>query len=1087
MSALTSPIIEETVGPLSYSQQRLWFLTQLEPKNPTYNVPFALKLTGSLDVTRLQEALQQLAERHETLRTSFRSQAGAPVQVIAPAASIKLPILDLSDAGAEQIAEELPRLIEEEARTPFDVTRAPLMRTRLIQVNSKENILLVTLHHLVFDGWSVGIFFKELLALYKDGPSAHLPELEIQYLDYASWERETLDKERIAALVGYWKQELQGAPALLELPTDRPRPKVQSNHGRCESLQLPEKLHAELKSFCKREGVTPYMVGMAAFQALLHRYSGQDDIVVGSPIANRTQAQTEPLIGFFANTVLARGRFHNTLTFRQLVAQVKESTIKAQAHQEVPFDKLVEEIQPERNLSYNPIFQVMLSVYETPSAGEGGGVNFDFIDVETVTSKFDLTLFLITSGNSLTARFEYATDLFEAQSIRRMLGHFETLLKSALATPDEAVQQLQLLTAAEERQIVQQWNDTTVDYKAPQLVHELVERHAAATPNAVALRFNGQSMTYAEMNARANQLAHLLRANGVKPDSFVAVCMERSFEMVLALVAAMKAGGAYVPIDPSNPADRISFTVQDAEAPVLLTQSHLLTKLPVTGARVIAVDQSAELKAQPTTNPAVPLTPQNLCYTIYTSGSTGTPKGAMNTHVGVANRLLWGQATYNLTAEDRVLQKTPFSFDVSAWEFFWPLTSGAQLVIAPPGLHRDPAGIADLVNREGITIIHFVPSMLQAFVDEARARTCKTIRKTFCSGEALPAPLQNRFFSILPQSELHNLYGPTEASIEVTYWECKPDPNATAVPIGYPIANARLYVLDKQMRPVPVNVPGELHIGGIPVARGYHKRPELTKDRFVPNPFVPGETLYKTGDLCCFRADGRIDYLGRLDHQIKIRGFRIELGEIETIIASHPDVRETVVVARQENGDNRLAAYCVPKNGRSISIDELKERLRAKVPEYMVPSAFVILDKLPLNSNGKVDRKALPAPVFTSDDTHYRAPQSEEEQKLARIWCEVLNLEKVGVGDNFFDLGGHSLLAMQVISRVRTTFGAELPLMTFFQEPTLEAMSSYISRAESVSPTSQIKRTVSIAAPEPDVANLSDEEVERLLSELSKG
>ncbi|HEV7589387.1 MAG TPA: amino acid adenylation domain-containing protein, partial [Longimicrobium sp.] len=775
--------------------------------------------------------------------------------------------------------------------------------------------------------------------------------------------------------LGWWRERLAGAPARLELPTDRPRPAAQSFRGAREAFELPADLLDGLRALGRSEGATLYMVMVAAFQLLLAKYAGTDEVVVGSPIAGRTRREVEALIGFFVNTLALRTDLSGDPTFRGLLRRVREVTLGAYEHQEVPFERLVEALQPERSLGHSPLFQVMLVEEDAEPAAAGlAGVELRRLAADSGTSKFDLTLAFGAGADGIDGSVEYATDLFERATIERMIGHLRRVLEQVSADGELRLSAVELTGEAERRQVLEAWNATDAVYPADATLHGLFEAQVIESPDAVAVVFEDESLTYAELNTRANRLAHRLRGLGVGPEVRVGLCLERGLEMVVSLLGVLKAGGAYVPLDPGYPAERIETMAADSGIAVLLTQDRLGGVLPDTGGiPILRVDADWEaIAAGSAENLDSGVTARNLAYVIYTSGSTGRPKGVMNAHGGVVNRLCWMQAEYGIGAGDVVLQKTPFSFDVSVWELFWPLQQGATLVMARPGGHRDPLYLQEEIERRGVTTLHFVPSMLQPFVETADPARCATLTRVICSGEALPAALVDRFHARFPSTvTLHNLYGPTEAAVDVSWWACERGTSANIVPIGRPVWNTRLYVLDTALRLAPAGVPGELYIGGVQVARGYLGRPALTAERFVPDPFATGAgaRLYRTGDRVRQRADGALEYLGRLDFQVKIRGFRIELGEIESVLRRHPDVRECAVVARGDAGEARLVAYVVG----AADADELRAHLQRSLPEHMVPAAFVALDALPLSPNGKLDRRALPAPDFAAPVDTYVA------------------------------------------------------------------------------------------------------------------
>jgi len=807
---------------------------------------------------------------------------------------------------------------------------------------------------------------------------------------------------------------------------------------------------------------------LAAFQALLHRYTGQDDIIVGSPIANRNRVEIEGLIGFFVNTLVLRTDLSGNPTFRELLVRVREVTLGAYDHQDLPFEKLVEELHVPRSLSYNPLFQVMFILQNAPMEPlQLSGLSVSPLEAETDTAKFDLMLDLSEGAGGITSLIEYNTDLFEGSTIERMAGHYQRLLEGIVANPERRISELPLMTEVERHQLLVEWNATQVDYPRDTCLHELFEEQVERTPEALALVFENEHLTYRELNCRANQLAHYLQGLGVGPDILVGLFMERSLEMVIAIYGIIKAGGAYVPLDPEYPLERVAFMARDAQVPVLLTHEHLAANLPEHKAKVVCLDSDwLTIAKENSQNFVSGAKPENLAYVIYTSGSTGTPKGVMFTHRGICNHLLWMQDAYPLTEGDRVLQKTPFSFDVSVWEFFWPLLVGARLIVARPGGHKDSNYLVTVIQEQEITTLNFVPSMLQVFLDEKGVEKCHTLKRVLCSGEALPYELQERFFATLP-AELYNLYGPTEAGA-VTYWTCKRESDLGIVPIGYPVANTQLYIVDPHLQPVPAGVSGELYIGGVQVARGYLNRPELTAEKFIPDPFnaAPGARLYRTGDLARYLPGGAIEYLGRTDHQVKIRGFRVELGEIEAVLGEHEAVREVVVMAREDvSGDKRLVAYIVPAGDHIPFVSVLRQYLRGKLPEYMLPNAYVMLEKFPLTPNGKIDRKALPSPTGLRPELEaaYVAPRTEIERTIAAIWQAVLRLEKVGIHDNFFEVGGYSLLATQVISRINKAFQVELSLRSFFEDPTIAGLLQTIEKLRNSGAAFQVPPIVPIS------------------------
>jgi amino acid adenylation domain-containing protein len=904
------------------------------------------------------------------------------------------------------------------------------------------------MHHIVSDGWSMGVFLRELVVLYEafyKGHPSPLEELPIQYADFAMWQREWLEEEELETQLAYWEGQLAGVP-VLELPTDRPRPAAPSHQGAQQSLLLPKEFSESLKALSRQEKVTLFMTLLAAFEVLLYRYTGQEDIAVGTPIANRTRTEIEELIGFFVNTLALRTDLSGDPTFRELVARVREVTLEAYAHQDLPFEKLVEELRPERNLSHPPLFQVGFGLQD--AAGEGvavGEVAVEPVEVDKGTAKFDLTLSMVEGAEGLRGTVEYSTDLFDAGTMARMLGHYRTLLEGIVANPNRRLSELPLLTEAERHRMLVEWNDTAVAYSEDSCIHELFEAQVARTPETVAVVFEGQQLTYRELNGRASQLARYLRALGVGPEVLVGICVERSLEIAVGILGILKAGGAYVPLDPMYPRERLAFMLDDTRTPVVLTQERLLERLPQHEAEAVCLDRDWNAIAQhDDATPPVEATAENLAYVIYTSGSTGAPKGVQIAHRGLCNEIESVIRTFRPQQGDRVLHSVSFSFDAATSHMLMTLCSGATLYVASEDSRLDSAGLAQMLREHGITHVSLPASVLAALpYEELPALETISVGAEACSAELVArwAP-GRRFF---------NAYGPTEATIVATVVECTDGDRKP--PIGRPIANTQVYILDHHMQPLPIGVPGELHIGGAGLARGYLNSPELTKEKFIPNPFSDesGARLYKTGDLARWLPDGNIEFLGRLDHQVKVRGFRIELGEIEGALRGYPAVQEDVVLAREDKpGDRRLVAYVVPDRESSLTVSKLRRFLWKKLPGYMVPSAFVFLDALPLTPNGKVDRRALPAPDATRPDLEevFVAPRTPIEELVTGVWAEALELEQVGIHDNFFDLGGHSLLATSVVSQLRDLFRVELPLRSLFEAPTVAEVSQVIVTRE---------------------------------------
>ncbi len=1034
--------------PLSFAQERLWFLDRLQPGSPFYNLPMAVEMRGALSVPALAASLGEVVRRHEALRTSFPLMAGSPAQLVAPALDAAPPLVDLGGLPAAASESEAARLMRASAVRPFDLAAGPLLRSVLLRLAGERHVLLLDLHHIVTDGWSMALLMQEVSALYRSavsGEPSSVPELPVQYADFALWQREWLSGAVLEEQIAWWRRSLAGAPHVLALPTDRPRPALQSLRGAHASALLPAGLTRDLQGLSQRQGVTPFMTLLALFGVLLHRATGVEDLLIGSPVAGRGHAEVERLIGLFVNTVVLRVEMPGDPPLAALLGRVRDMTVGAYGHQDLPFEKLVEELQPARSLAHTPLFQVMLVQQNAPvGAVEIPGLRFRPLPAESGTARFDLHLAVTESPSGLLTHMEYNRDLFDAATMARLLGHLRLLAEGAVRNPQARLSELPLLSDGESHQLRLGWNDTGVERRPGLTLPTLFAGRVARAPEAPAVAFDGRTLSYRELDLLSGRLASRLLDLGVAPDTAVGVLMERSVEMVVALLGVMKAGAAYLPLDPEHPAERLGWVLADARVSVLLAQERLLPALPPTEARVLCLEAGWEGDGAP--GGRTGLSDQSLAYVLYTSGSTGRPKGVMIPHRGIVNRLLWMQEAYGLTADDRVLQKTPYSFDVSVWEFFWPLTTGARLVVARPGGHRDSAYLAGLIERERVTVTHFVPSMLQAFLEAPDLSGCAGVRLVVASGEALTPELRRRFRERLG-ARLENLYGPTEASVDVTSWSCSMDARGGIVPIGRPVANTRIHLLDRALRPVPIGVPGELCIGGVQLARGYLDRPDLTAERFVPDPCgeTAGDRLYRTGDLARHLSDGAVEFLGRIDHQVKIRGFRIELGEVEAAITAFPGIREAAVAVREDRrGDPALAAWIAAPAPRP-SARELRAFLRQRLPEPMVPAAFVFLDGLPLTASGKVDRRGLPAPDGAgAAETAQAAPATAVERKIAAAWQEVLGVERVGMDDNFFDLGGHSLRLVEVQTRLRHSLGRDIPVVELFRHPTVAALAAHL-------------------------------------------
>jgi amino acid adenylation domain-containing protein len=1038
MSQVTEivPVSRQELLPLSFAQARLWFLNQLEGGSATYNMPESLQLTGYLDIAALKLAVEGILQRHEILRTSFQVVEGEPIQVISSSFQIAMPLVDLQHLEGEEQSNRLQSLAIDQLQQPFDLSVAPLLRVTLVRLGLESHVLLITIHHIIADGWSMGIFVDELSGLYQAAGSripAQLPELPIQYADFARWQRQWLTGDVLQNQVNYWKHQLADAPPLLELPLDRSRPSMQTFRGNTTSFEIDRESTQQLKLLSLGAGATLFMTLLAAFATLLSRYSRQEDIVIGSPIANRNHSGIESLIGFFVNTLVLRTKLDGDPTFVELLARVREMTLSAYEHQDLPFEKLVEELQPERSLSYTPLFQVMFVLQNAPvSKLELPELTITPFKLEQVAARFDLTLQMTETAAGLTGELIYNRDLFDPSTIDRLAGHFQILLAGIIADAQQRVAQLPLMSSAEQQQLLIYWNDTHADYPQDKCIHQLFEAQVEQTPNAIAVQFESTQLTYRELNARSNQLARYLQTLGVKSEVLVGICVERSLEMIIGLLGILKAGGAYVPLDPAYPADRLSFMLADSQVAVLLTQQKLLTSLPDVNVPIIELDGDWDnLDRQSTTNPNTPLPASNLAYVIYTSGSTGKPKGVLVQHQGLCNLALAQIRGFDVRSDSRVLQFASFSFDASISEVVMSLCAGATLYLGTRDDLLPGKNLMELLHHQQISHITLSPSALAAMPSGAYP----DLRTIIVAGEACPPDVVAQWS---PGRLFLNGYGPTESTVCTTIAICTA--SKTAPPIGRPIDNIQVYILDGHLQPVPIGVAGELHIGGAGLARGYLNRPELTTEKFIPNPFSSAYSgrLYKTGDLVRYLPDGSIEFLGRIDLQVKIRGFRIELGEIEAVLSLHPQIREAVVVVRIEPTGKRLVAYIVPQSA-SIPTSELRSFLAEQLAEYMLPSAFVMLESLPLTPNGKIDRAALANLALAQSELDRTAvlPTTPIETILASIWADILGLEQVGIHHNFFELGGHSLLATQVISRIHDALQVDLPLRTLFERQTI--------------------------------------------------
>jgi amino acid adenylation domain-containing protein len=1057
--------------PLSFAQERIWFLHQFAAGSPVYNVPIAVRMTGGLDVTALKNALGALVARHEALRTFVVSTDGGPAQAVQADKVVDLPVIDLSPLAEEEKQRQLEREISNFCRRTFDLERDLLLKPCLIRCSADDHTLVLNLHHIAADGPSMGILHEELVALYQSfarGDEAELPPLPIQYADFSAWQRQGFTREALGKQLSYWRTRLEGAPPYLELPTDSLRPAEQTYDGARHFFQLPTTLAVALRELSRRENVSFFMTLLAGFEALLQRYTAQEDIVVGTPVANRPRPEMEGLIGFFLNTLALRVDLSGDPNFRELLARVRRTALEAYGNYELPFEMLLEEIRPARDLSRSPVFQVMFTLQSAPTATiQLRDLKWASRELDTGTAKFDLFMVLQEKGQELGGYVEYNSSLFELATIKRMLRHFENLLQGVTVDPNQTISHLPLLDAEERHQLVVGWNDTRAAYPSDQCIHQLFEDQAGRTPEQVAIIFGSDRLNYRELNQRANQLAHKLKSLGVGRESLVGVFLERSTNMVVALLGILKAGGAWVPLDPSYPKDWLEFILQDSEASVVVTEENFVAELPKKIAAICLDRDWAEIAREKDHNPANSVTSDDVAYVIYTSGSTGRPKGVLGLHRGAVNRFSWMWTEYPFDAGEVCCQKTSLNFVDSIWEIFGPLLQGVPNVIIPDEVVKDPLELVRVLAGEQVSRIVLVPSLLRVLIDaysEAGRGENKSSewrpKLWISSGEALEHALCRQFQEVFPESRLLNLYGSSEVTADVT---CQPvhdiPQNAATVPIGRPIANTQVHVLDSRLQVVPAGVVGEIYVGGDNLARGYHRRPELTAEKFISSPLAEfPENLYRTGDRGRRRQNGVIEYLGRVDHQVKIRGFRIELGQIEFALMKHKAVQAAVVTVHEsEAGDKSLVAYVVGKAKRQLPAEDLRSFLRQSLPEHMVPLHFVILSELPLMPNGKVDRKALPKPdagMRLVERGKALAPRNHTEAELAKVVRSVLGRGPVGVDENFFQLGFHSLLVSRLLLRVNRAFARALTLADIFRAPTIEQLARVIDEQD-VSPLLQ--------------------------------
>ncbi|MFP4409895.1 amino acid adenylation domain-containing protein [Coleofasciculus sp.] len=1051
-----APISRNRHLPLSFAQERMWFLSQLEPNNPFYNELLALRLLGSLNIVALEQGLNKIIARHESLRTNFITINGQPVQVIAESLTLTVPVVDLGSLSDREREIEVQRLATIQAQYPFNLASEPLIQANLLRLTEVEHVLLLKIHHIVWDGWSLSVLLRELATFYSafcNNLSLKLAPLPIQYADFSVWHRQSLTENKLAPQLAYWKQQLLNVPALLELPTDRARGATQTFRGAHQRFALSKELTEALMSLSQRQRVTLFMTLLAAFQTLLHRYTGQTDICVGTQIANRDHAEIEGLIGFFVNTLVLRTDISGDPSFEDLLSRVREVTLGAYAHRDLPFEKLVEKLQPTRSLSYTPLVQVMLVLLNELPQIQMEGIAVSPLAVETATTRFDLTLILENTATGLIGEWEYNTDLFDAITIKRMAKHFQTLLEGIVANSQQQLSELPLLSATERQQLLVEWNDTKTNYPKDLCIHQLFEAQVLKSPDAVAVVFEQEQLTYRELNARSNQLAHHLKQLGGGLEVLVGIYIERSLEMLVGLLGILKAGCAYVPLDPAYPQERLDHILSDSQIPILLTQQKFIADLSEYQGNIVCLDTDWKvISEQSLENPCNYVTPNNLAYVIYTSGSTGKPKGVLIDHHNVVRLYTATQSWFNFNQSDVWTLFHSYAFDFSVWEIWGALFYGGRLIVVPYWISRSPDAFHELLSTEKVTVLNQTPSAFRQLiqVDQSLTRDKDmSLRLVIFGGEALDIQSLKPWFEKHGERspQLVNMYGITETTVHVTYHPVQiADLNSMGSIIGSPIPDLQVYILDQHLQPLPIGVPGEMHIGGAGLARGYLNRPKLTTEKFISNPFShkEGSRLYKSGDLARYLSDGNIEYLGRIDHQVKIRGFRIELGEIETLLSQHPQVRETLVIAHEDqSGDKRLMAYIVP-NQEKPTISELYSFLQKKLPNYMIPSTFVLLDTMPLTSNGKVNRQALPAISRSGIEENFVASRTPIEEVLVAIWAEVLELKQVGIYDNFFAIGGDSIRVIQVVHEA-SKYNLSIVTRDVFEYQTIYSLAQYIN------------------------------------------
>lgn len=1049
--------------PLSFSQQRLWFIDQLYHGSSFYHVTSALHLTGLLNIQALQQSLNEILRRHEAWRTIFVTENEQPMQIVLPQLTWEISIINIEHLSNNDWEKEVKQIAIQEAQKPLDLANAPLVRATLLRLRETEHVLLLTIHHIITDGWSMGVFAQELATLYaafSEGKPSPLEKLPIQYADFSIWQRDRLQGELLNTQLNYWKQQLAGKLPILQLPTDYPRPAVATFKGAKQYFTLSRELTAALNQLSQQEGCTLFMTLLAGFNTLLYRYIAQEDILVGSSIANRNRAELEGLLGLFVNNLVLRNNLSGNPSFRELLTRVRDVTLNAYAHQDLPFEKLVEELQPERDLSRNPLFQVMFILQNAPTpVEEVAGLTLRNLEIDHGSSEFDITVSISETEQGLTGFWEYNTDLFDAITIQRFIDNFQILLESIIVNSHQSISELPLITIKEEEQLLVDWNNTHADYPCDATLNQLFEQQVERFPNSLALISQSEQLTYQQLNQKINQLAHYLKKLGVTTETLVAICLERSIEMIVAILAILKAGGAYLPLDPNYPVERLQFMLADSQVSLMISHTSLINNLGEVKAIALDTDWD-KIQQESPENPRSTSEGNNLAYVIYTSGSTGTPKGVLGTHRGTVNGLHWLWKTYPFATGEICCQKTAISFVDSVWEIFAPLLQGVPSVIIPDAIAKDPPLFLETLANYQVSRLVLVPSLLRLLLNNYAHLTqnLSHLQLWIVSGETLTVDLVKTFQQLLPNAKLINLYGSSEVSANVTYYDTSLlGEKSSTVPIGKPIDNTQVYVLDHHLKLVPIGVAGELYIGGDGLARSYLNRPELTQERFIDNPFLPGTKLFQTGDLVRYQNNGQLEYLGRNDDQIKIRGFRVELGEIADAIAQYSSVSNAVVLPHDDaQSDKYLVAY-VATQQKDI-IPKLKVYLQQKLPNFMLPSTFILLDEIPLTPNGKVDKQTL----LTHDVIHSTFNKSFIEAKtftelaLVKIWENLLNTSSIGITDNFFELGGHSFLAVRLMAQIYELFGHNLSLSTLFENPTIEKLAKIISQPTSLGTNSPL-------------------------------